>query len=117
VLFALQALQDVDCLIIGGLDRGIDYAGFVDGLLKSGIGTLVCMPETGHSIGKRLVAVGTVINIVFVEDMEQAVNKAFEMTKAGKSCLLSPAAPSYNRYKSFEEKGRQFKSLVSEWTG
>lgn len=117
VLFAVQALADVDCLIIGGMDRGIDYSKFVTGLAKSGISHLICMPETGHSIGKSLAMVEPAMNIVFVEDMEQVVQKAFELTKAGKSCLLSPAAPSYNRYKSFEEKGREFKKLVSDWTG
>lgn len=117
VLFAIHALKDVDCLIIGGMDRGIDYSKFVAELAKSGIGHLICMPETGHSIGKSLVMLGSKIDIVFVEDMEQAVQKVFELTEVGKSCLLSPAAPSYNRYKSFEEKGREFKKLVSEWMG
>lgn len=117
VLFAVQALGDVDSLIIGGLDRGIDYSKFVSELMKSGIGHLICMPETGHSIGKSLTMMGSPINIVLVDDMEQAVQSAFRLTETGKSCLLSPAAPSYNRYKSFEEKGREFKKLVSDWTG
>lgn len=115
VIFAVQALKDVDSLIIGGMDRGIDYTRFVAELRESGIDHLICMPETGHDIGAKLAALGSKINIVLVDDMEQAVQNAFALTAVGKSCLLSPAAPSYNRYKSFEEKGRQFKKLVSAW--
>lgn len=115
VIFAVQALKDVDCLIIGGMDRGIDYTEFVAELRESGISHLICMPETGHDIGAKIAVFGEKINIVCVDDMAQAVQNAFALTAGGKSCLLSPAAPSYNRYKSFEEKGRQFKRLVSEW--
>ena len=39
---------------------------------------------------------------------------AKKYTKKGKICLLSPAAPSYNAFKNFEEKGKQYKKLVKE---
>jgi len=47
--------------------------------------------------------------------MEEAVKLAFEKTSKGKSCLLSPAASSYNVYKNFEEKGNHFKELVKQY--
>lgn len=115
VILNVQALENVDSLIIGGMDRGIDYSNFLDELETSGIRNLICMPDTGQSIGQELIKKGSRMKVVFADNMEQAVAFAFELTEKGKICLLSPAASSYNRYKSFEEKGRQFKRLVSEW--
>ena len=114
VMLDIEALADVSSLIIGGMDRGIDYSGFVESLEESGIQNLICLPDTGHSIGKELMKRGSSLRIILAADMEEAVKSAFELTRAGHSCLLSPAASSYNRYKDFEEKGRHFKALVRE---
>ena len=53
-------------------------------------------------------------NIFIAEDMEQAVDAAFRYTEKGKSCLMSPAASSYNVYKDFEDKGNHYKQLIRE---
>jgi UDP-N-acetylmuramoylalanine--D-glutamate ligase len=47
--------------------------------------------------------------------MEEAVKNAYEFTEKGKSCLLSPAASSYNAYRDFEEKGNHYKKLVESY--
>lgn len=112
VMCAVEALGDVDSLIFGGMDRGLDYSAFETALEKSSIRNLICMPDTGHKIGMHMAELGSDKNIVVVEDMEGAVRTALSVTQKGKSCLLSPAAPSYNRYKDFEEKGRHFKSIL-----
>ena len=112
VMCAVEALGDVDSLIFGGMDRGLDYSAFEAALEKSSIRNLICMPDTGHKIGMHMAELGSDKNIVVVEDMEGAVRAALSVTQKGKSCLLSPAAPSYNRYKDFEEKGRHFKSIL-----
>ncbi len=114
VMFDIDALAGVSSLIIGGMDRGIDYSEFIEELDKSSIKNLICLPDTGHSIGRELIKRGSRLRVVIVEDMEKAVECAFELTGSGESCLLSPAASSYNRYKNFEEKGEHFKRLVRE---
>jgi len=115
VMLAIEALENVDSLIIGGMDRGIDYSDFMDALETSGVHNLICLPDTGHSIGKELIKKGSGMTIVFADNMEQAVSFAFELTERGKSCLLSPAASSYNTYKDFIERGEHFKKLVKEF--
>ena len=45
-------------------------------------------------------------------NMEKVVKLAKKITAKGKICLLSPAAPSYNKYKNFEEKGKLYKEYV-----
>ena len=47
-----------------------------------------------------------------VEHLEDAVKLAKELTKAGQSCVMSPAAASYGIFKNFEERGDVFKKLV-----
>ena len=46
--------KNVDTLIFGGLDRGIDYSEFIKFLETSEINNLICMPTTGNNIGKIL---------------------------------------------------------------
>lgn len=105
---AVKALKNVDTLIIGGMDRGIDYSEFIDFLNDSNISNIVCMPKTGHDIAKKLINGKAII----VESLEEAVEVSKKVTKKGMSCLISPAAASYGFFKNFEEKGNRFKELV-----
>ncbi|MBR2743702.1 MAG: UDP-N-acetylmuramoyl-L-alanine--D-glutamate ligase [Clostridia bacterium] len=105
---AVKALKNVDTLIIGGMDRGIDYSEFIDFLNNSDISHIVCMPKTGHDIAKKLKENKAII----VETLEEAVEVSKKITKKGMSCLISPAAASYGFFKNFEEKGNRFKELV-----
>lgn len=107
---AIQSLGNVDTLIFGGLDRGIDYRDFIDFLNRSTIGNFVCMPSTGYTIGQQLDPQRT----HFVDTLEEAVTLASRITKPGTSCLLSPAAASYEFYKNFQEKGKAYKQLVQQ---
>ena len=115
VMCAVEALGDVDTLIFGGMDRGLDYSTFEKALEKSSIRNLVCLPDTGHKIGMHMAQNGSEKKIIISEDMEGAVRAAMSVTRPGCTCLLSPAASSYNKYKNFEEKGRHFKNIVRRY--
>jgi UDP-N-acetylmuramoylalanine--D-glutamate ligase len=110
----VEAIGDVDTLIFGGLDRGIGYDDFEKYLISCPMKNLIGMPETGHNIIDNLVSAGCTKNMVKADDMEHAVRSAYELTQKGKSCLLSPAASSYNVYKNFEYKGNHYKELVKK---
>ena len=112
---AVEALGDVDTLIFGGMDRGIDYSGFIKYLESSRIKNLIGLPDTGINICNTLLANGSLKNIFLAEDMEAAVDAAFRFTREGKSCIMSPAASSYNVYKDFEDKGNHYKTLVKNY--
>ena len=116
VMCAVEALGDVDTLIFGGMDRGLDYSTFEKALEKSNIRNLVCLPDTGHTTGMHMAQTGSEKKIIIAEDMEGAVRVALSVTRPGCTCLLSPAASSYNKYKNFEEKGRHFKSVVRRYS-
>lgn len=110
----IKAIGDVDTLIFGGMDRGIDYSLLIDFLGNCSIDNLICMPETGYKIGEILINNKVNKNILFTETLDEAVEIASQVTKKGKSCLLSPAASSYNYFKNFEEKGKYYKERIHE---
>ena len=115
VLLELEALGDVDTLLFGGLDRGLDYTAFVRALAENPVRNLIGLPQTGHAICDALEALHADKTLCKAADMEDAVQAAYRLTAEGKTCLFSPAAASYNVYKNFEEKGRHFKELVKKF--
>lgn len=115
VLCAVEAIGTVGTLIVGGKDRGLDYSGFVEALKNSKIQNIIGTPATGHTIVHALEAADAPQRVLCAADLEEAVRLAYQYTEAGKACLLSPAASSYNVYKNFEEKGRHYKALVKEY--
>ena len=112
VLCAVEAIGNVGTLIIGGLDRGLDYSEFISSLANLDIDNIVCLPETGHKIADALADSGCKAHVRKVADLPEGVRFAVEHTKKGKACIMSPAAASYNIYRDFEEKGNHFKQLV-----
>jgi len=108
----INALKNVNTLIFGGLDRGIDYNEFINYLLKCNIENLICMPTTGHTIATELIKRKSTKNIYLVNSLNEAVQKAKLVTKENTICLMSPAAASYEQFKNFEEKGNKYKELI-----
>lgn len=104
---AIETLKP-DTLIFGGMDRGIDYSALINYFNSSDIENFICMPETGYTIGKEVKNK----NVYFIENLKDAVSKAKQVTK--RVCVMSPAAPSYNAFKNFEEKGRVYKTYIKE---
>ena len=115
VLLELEALGDVDTLLFGGLDRGLDYSAFVRALAAGTARNLIGLPQTGHAICDALESLHTGKTLYKAADMDDAVRAAYRLTASSKTCLFSPAAASYNVYKNFEEKGRHFKELVKKY--
>ncbi len=106
---AVEALKNVNTIIIGGMDRGIDYTPLVDYLKQSNIENIICLPTTGHKIAGLL---GSLKKTYLVQNVEEAVDKARVVTQKGMICLMSPAAPSYGFYKNFEERGDRYKEHI-----
>lgn len=109
---ALRAFPEAKTLIAGGFDRGYDPMTAVRAIAKSALRTVILLPSTGTAIARALRAEGVDVVIVEVGDLEQAVDHAFVLTRAGETVLFSPGAPSYDRYGSFEERGRHLRSLI-----
>ena len=119
-IHALNALgEKVETLIAGGFDRGLDYSELGKFLVnRKGLKNLILFPDTGKKIWLAILAAAKKqkqplhLMKLPVSSMKQAVDIAFANTATGKICLLSPAAPSYNLYKNFEERGNKYGFFV-----
>lgn len=112
---AVRSVPDARTILIGGMDRGIDYSSLVEFLGKSDV-NVICMEASGKRVYDMLCdsVPEEAGRIHYVPHLEDAVNLAAGITPDGKSCVLSPAAASYGIFKNFEERGDAFKKLVKE---
>lgn len=112
-LAALEAFADRDVVLLGGgQDRGQDYAELGAELARRGA-AIVGMPTTGERavVAAREAGV-TAEHAVVAEDLADAVAVARSLAHPGSVVLLSPAAPSYDHFVNFEERGERFRALV-----
>ncbi|MFO8053619.1 MAG: UDP-N-acetylmuramoyl-L-alanine--D-glutamate ligase [Bacteroidales bacterium] len=111
---AVEALKNTGTLILGGFDRGINYTELARFLCQAKIDNLIFMGDAGSRILSLMKCEAEVpgSKIFFAEDMEKALRFAVKHTRAGSICLLSPAAPSYDKFRNFEHKGNTFKEFI-----
>ncbi len=102
--------DNLDTIIVGGVDKGFDLENLSERIMKSPIRNLILFPETGEIIEKILS--DHKINIFHVKSMKEAVSTAFRVTEKGKICLLAPAASSFNMFKSYKDRGDLFKKHI-----
>ncbi len=107
---ALKSIPDACTVLLGGMDRGIDYTGLTDYMTQHPEYNYICMYASGRRIYDTGV-ISTLPNVYYEEDLEAAVKKAVEITRKG-AVILSPASASYDHFKNFEERGDCFKKLV-----
>lgn len=110
---AIESLIDVQTLICGGFDRGLDFTKLGEKIANSQIKTLILFPTTGKKIWDAVIKYTNHPPKKFdVESMNSAVGIAFAETKAGKICLMSPASASFSVFKNYKDRGEQFKKEV-----
>ena len=112
---ALKTIKNVNFLLLGGFDRGIDYEPLVTYLKENALPYILITGQAGQTIKGKLVAAEYKGNMLEYTDMQSAFEIIRELAKSGDVCLLSPAAASYDRYKNFEERGRVFKDLANKF--
>jgi len=99
-------------LIGGGQDRGQDYTELGRALLDASA-TLIGVPSTGERLVGAARAVGIPVErAIEAADLAEAVALARSLARPGDVVLLSPAAPSYDHYRDFEQRGERFYELA-----
>ena len=107
--YALESMTTPTVLILGGKDKGNDYSEIQD-LVSSKVKAIVCM---GADNSKPLGFFGgKVAEIRDTHSMAEAVAAARELASPGETVLLSPCCASFDLFKSYEDRGRQFKDAV-----
>ena len=119
---AVETLRHVDTIILGGYDRNIDYSTLEQYILSPTpaglqIRNIVFVGEAGRRLYNDLTHMhynpqDRMHTVVVEYDYTKIVDWCFAHTQAGKICLLSPAAASYDNFKNFEERGDTFCKLV-----
>ena len=106
---AIGSIKNTHTILIGGMERDIDYTSLIDYIREHQELTYICMYKSGRRIFD---SVGDLPCCFYVEDLAGAVALAKEKTPEGSACVLSPAAASYGYFKNFEERGDAFCALV-----
>lgn len=105
---ALSSVPNAKTVLIGGMDRGIDY-GELTGFIDSNGGYEYIF---AYASGKRIYdSIKKAENCHLVKDLAEAVKLGISLTPAGHALILSPAAASYGDFKNFEERGDAFRNL------
>lgn len=107
---ALKSFDNNVVLILGGLDRGHSFEPLVP-YLKN-VKHIVCYGETKKRI--QDFALKNNIDVTVTDNLSLATKAAYNISSEGETVLLSPACASWDQYKSFEERGDEFKKVVSE---
>ena len=97
-------------LIVGGHDRGIDYAPLAAGLAARGVPTLVlALPDSGSRIQAAIEAAGRGrLEVMACPDLDAAVRAGFGWARPDGIVLLSPAAPSFGVFRNYRDRGEAF---------
>jgi len=109
---AIEAFDGPIILIAGGMDKGSDFSDFIKSF-KFKVKEMVVFGETSDKLIAACEENGFYNNYK-VENMEAAVKRANEISKKGDCVLLSPACASWDMYKSYEHRGRDFKDRVRD---
>jgi len=95
-------------LIAGGLDKGSDFRPLHD-LFRKKVKLLILI---GKAADKMAEALGSATETVRARTLQEAVQIAHARAQRGEAVLLSPACASFDMFKDFEDRGRQFKETV-----
>ena len=107
--YALQSMKTKTILILGGKDKGNDYTEIAD-LVKEKCVGLIYLGLHNEKLHNFFDGFG--LPVADVQSMEDAVNAAYKMAKKGETVLLSPCCASFDLFKSYEDRGEQFKQCV-----
>lgn len=111
---AIDSFTDPLIIIAGGYDKHIDYSDYVKSFKKYGK-LMVIMGQTKEKL--KNLCEDYEVRYIEAEDMEDAIRICFENADDGDVILLSPASASWDMYKNFELRGKDFKEKVLKYKG
>ena len=109
--YALESMTRPTVWIVGGTDKGASYAPLFD-LARKKVHTMICMGVDNARFKKEFA--GVVPNIISCHTFEDAMQAVVRSARKGDAVLLSPACASFDLFKSYEHRGREFKQWITE---
>ncbi|TPG71943.1 UDP-N-acetylmuramoyl-L-alanine--D-glutamate ligase [Hymenobacter nivis] len=109
--YALEGIKTPIVWIAGGTDKGNDYSSLLD-LAGQKVRALVCLGVDNAKL--RTAFEGVVPHLEETQSMADAVRRAGALAQPGDVVLLSPCCASFDLFKNYEDRGRQFAAAVQE---
>ena len=107
--YALDSMETPTVWIVGGQDKGNDYTELLP-LVNEKVKAIICLGVDNEKIINQF---GSCVDIMVETDsMKAAVDIAYKLATRGDTVLLSPACASFDLFKNYEDRGRQFKDAV-----
>ncbi|MBO0933394.1 UDP-N-acetylmuramoyl-L-alanine--D-glutamate ligase [Fibrella aquatilis] len=110
VFYALSSMTAPTVWIAGGQDKGNDYSQ-LDAVVAQHVKALVCLGKDNQKLIDYFS--GRIATITDTHSVEEAVQQATALAQPGDVVLLSPACASFDLFKNYEDRGEQFKKVVS----
>lgn len=107
--YALESMNTPTVLILGGKDKGNDYSEIED-FVKQKVKAIVCLGVDNDKLHRFFD--GKVPVVDDARSMKEAVDKCTALASDGDTVLLSPCCASFDLFKSYEDRGEQFKACV-----
>jgi len=108
--YALESMSDPVVLILGGKDKGNDYSEIED-LVKDKVVAIVCLGVDNSKL--HAFFDGKVAVVEDARSMQECIDKCHALAHDGETVLLSPCCASFDLFKSYEDRGEQFKQCVN----
>jgi UDP-N-acetylmuramoylalanine--D-glutamate ligase len=112
--YALDGIHQPIVWIAGGTDKGNDYTSLL-GLAENRVKALVCLGVDNRKLHAAFDAL--VPEVTETQSMKDAVQRAAALAQPGDVVLLSPCCASFDLFKNYEDRGRQFIHFVNERMG
>ncbi len=109
--YSLESMVNPTVLILGGVDKGNDYDMIKD-LVREKVKAIVCLGVDNQKIIEAFSDLN--IPIEETQTAKAAVKAAYRLATKGDTVLLAPACASFDLFKNYEDRGRQFKTAVRE---
>jgi len=115
---ALKSFNKEVTLILGGKDKDMDFSVMIPAMEET-VENVILIGEAGPKIAScfnnyRFKKGRMSFSVYSCSSFKEAVDKCFKVAGKGKVILLSPACASFDMFKDYNDRGKQFKELVLE---
>ncbi|MCQ2383337.1 MAG: UDP-N-acetylmuramoyl-L-alanine--D-glutamate ligase [Paludibacteraceae bacterium] len=108
--YALQSMKTPTVLILGGTDKGNDYTE-IESLVREKVTKLIFLGADNDKL-RKFFSIHSQCPMYEAKSMEECIKIAYEISEKDETVLLSPCCASFDLFKSYEDRGRQFKECV-----
>ena len=108
--YAIESMNKPFVWILGGVDKGNNYTELIKVAQEKNVKAIICLGNNNKKIKDSFKNVVDIIEDA--NDMNEAVNKSYNIAESGDAVLLSPACASFDLYENYEHRGSEFKKMV-----